>query len=426
MTSNGLGGQPPTFSPLALYTLSNAARGPARTLQIDPASGPDIRLFVGTLPPGAAPLAFRVAPAHGDPSFWALCAVVSTGGGGGQSLCLDVFGNDKATPHLAAPGSVSGQLWTVAGWGDGSWKLTNTYSGPDLKLDSKGEGGNGTMTKGEALGQHWSFTPLAGRQENGNGSGGPAAGTGALGGGGGNGTASGGNGTLGGGSNGTAVFAGPTVRVPIVPLRRDSQPFPDRTSCTHADTTLAGHRHRPHVLITKHLRALRPHRHHHPPLHATRPDQPAGQHRDGRAVRGRTAIGGGRHVGAVGAAGAAVGRGGAGVSAGRGAGVGEYAVEGATARAMWERYRGPTGTVRRWACRDARVARRVGAEPVCPWRAWRMRCTETAAPEHGDPAARATALRRTDGVRTLDMGVGIMPVARIEIQKVKPRPCASF
>ena len=200
MSSHRLQGPPPTFSPTALYTLANSALGPNRTLQIDPSSGPAILLHTAPLPAAAAPLAFRVTPAHdADRAFWNLCATVhtvSTGGGGGRSLCLDVFGDDKATPHLAAPAGVSGQLWTIAGWGDGTWRLTNEYSGPDLRLDSKEGAGNGTLTRGERKGQHWNFTALAERPENGNGSGG----------------AGGPRGYVDGGSNGTAVFAGPTVR----------------------------------------------------------------------------------------------------------------------------------------------------------------------------------------------------------------------
>ena len=50
-------------------------------------------------------------------------------------MCLDVYGDDKTRPHLAPAGNYSGQQWQVASAGDGIWKLTNSYSGPEMALD---------------------------------------------------------------------------------------------------------------------------------------------------------------------------------------------------------------------------------------------------------------------------------------------------
>lgn len=47
----------------------------------------------------------------------------------GSSMCLDVYGNDKTRPHLATAGNYSGQQWHIESRGNGTWKLTNLYSG---------------------------------------------------------------------------------------------------------------------------------------------------------------------------------------------------------------------------------------------------------------------------------------------------------
>ena len=59
----------------------------------------------------------------------------------GPSRCLDVYGDDKTRPHLTAAGNFSGQQWHVVPQGNGTWKLTNTYSGMlALAADSGGNG----------------------------------------------------------------------------------------------------------------------------------------------------------------------------------------------------------------------------------------------------------------------------------------------
>jgi len=79
----------------------------------------------------------------------------------GPGKRLDVYGNDKTMPHLGGAGNFSGQVWTIAPWGDGTWQLTNQYSGSGLHLDVY----SGTlvpfMGNGDHSGQHWAFTPLA-------------------------------------------------------------------------------------------------------------------------------------------------------------------------------------------------------------------------------------------------------------------------
>lgn len=57
----------------------------------------------------------------------------------GTNMSLDVYGDDKTRPHLTAAGRFSGQQWHIVPNGDGTWQLTNTYSGPlVLTADANG------------------------------------------------------------------------------------------------------------------------------------------------------------------------------------------------------------------------------------------------------------------------------------------------
>ncbi|KAI9762307.1 MAG: hypothetical protein M4579_000455 [Chaenotheca gracillima] len=55
----------------------------------------------------------------------------------GTKMSLDVYGDDNTRPHLAPTADVPGQQWQLSSAGDGTWRLTNSFSGPDLWLDVK-------------------------------------------------------------------------------------------------------------------------------------------------------------------------------------------------------------------------------------------------------------------------------------------------
>ena len=80
----------------------------------------------------------------------------------GAKRQLDVYGDDKLKPHLAAAGNFSGQIWIIAPWGDGTRHLENTYSGKDLYLDTM-EGGPRVALNSANVGrptQRWTITPI--------------------------------------------------------------------------------------------------------------------------------------------------------------------------------------------------------------------------------------------------------------------------
>jgi len=78
----------------------------------------------------------------------------------GTKKHLDVYGNDATKPHLADAGNYSGQIWTISPWGDGTWQLTNQYSGSGLHLDVYSDTKVPFMGDGDHTGQHWTFTSL--------------------------------------------------------------------------------------------------------------------------------------------------------------------------------------------------------------------------------------------------------------------------
>ena len=78
----------------------------------------------------------------------------------GPNKRLDVYGDDKTKPHLADSGNYSGQIWTISSWGDGTWRLTNDYSGSGLHLDVYSDTKEPFLGDGDHTGQHWVFTPI--------------------------------------------------------------------------------------------------------------------------------------------------------------------------------------------------------------------------------------------------------------------------
>lgn len=74
---------------------------------------------------------------------------------------MDVINDGtNTTPWLAATGNYSGQLWTLAPWGDGTYKLTNDFTGPGKSLDTYSDTYQPFLDTGDHSGQHWTLTPL--------------------------------------------------------------------------------------------------------------------------------------------------------------------------------------------------------------------------------------------------------------------------
>jgi hypothetical protein len=145
-------------SPLYWYRLTNAFTTPSFALDVVNDGG---KASSGTLemaPSGNfSGQYWRLVP-NPDPSSttYALYTLFL-----GANKRLDVYGDDKTKPHLADAGRYSGQIWTLKPWGDGTWQLTNQYSGPDLHLDVYSDTKVPFMGDGNHTGQHWTLTAIA-------------------------------------------------------------------------------------------------------------------------------------------------------------------------------------------------------------------------------------------------------------------------
>lgn len=77
-----------------------------------------------------------------------------------KSSSLDVI-NDNGTNslhvHLAKTGRYSGQYWRLDDWGDGTYKLTNTFTGRDRHLDVYSDTLQPHLAPGNCTGQHWTL-----------------------------------------------------------------------------------------------------------------------------------------------------------------------------------------------------------------------------------------------------------------------------
>jgi hypothetical protein len=148
-----------TIDPDSWYRLTNAHLGPSISLDVENDGA------------GNKEGLLKMSPS-GDYSgqFWRFIPQPSSGTYKIQNMflgpnrALDVYGNDKTKPHLATVGNYSGQMWTLDGWGDSTWRLLNAYSGDDLRdglrLDTYSDTHGLFMCAGNNSGQHWTLTAI--------------------------------------------------------------------------------------------------------------------------------------------------------------------------------------------------------------------------------------------------------------------------
>lgn len=134
------------------YRLTNAFQGPGFALDVKP--------------DGTGRLMTASTGGYSG-QYWRL---VDLGGGKyalrtlylGECFSLDVIadGNDD-TPWLNATGNFSGQSWSVTPWGnDGSWRLTNDFTGADRSLNVQAGSFEPIVGPGDFSGQHWFLDPI--------------------------------------------------------------------------------------------------------------------------------------------------------------------------------------------------------------------------------------------------------------------------
>lgn len=78
----------------------------------------------------------------------------------GDSRSLDVV-NDNGTSstglHFAATGPYTGQFWRLDSWGDGTYRLSNNFTGEQMHLDTYSDTLQLFLASGDYTGQHWRF-----------------------------------------------------------------------------------------------------------------------------------------------------------------------------------------------------------------------------------------------------------------------------
>ncbi|KAF2111511.1 hypothetical protein BDV96DRAFT_184254 [Lophiotrema nucula] len=83
----------------------------------------------------------------------------------GDTESLDVL-NDNGTSSTSLQfyqtGSYQGQYWRLDDWGDGTFRLSNEYTGLDMHLDTYSGTLEPFLGDGDHTGQHWSFSRVGG------------------------------------------------------------------------------------------------------------------------------------------------------------------------------------------------------------------------------------------------------------------------
>jgi len=81
----------------------------------------------------------------------------------GDSNALDVFsynGLNTIGLHFYNVGDYTGQYWRLDEWGDGTIKMSNNFTGPDILLDVASDTLEPTLAGGDSPGQHWTLSQL--------------------------------------------------------------------------------------------------------------------------------------------------------------------------------------------------------------------------------------------------------------------------
>ena len=81
----------------------------------------------------------------------------------GDGYSLDVYnteGVNSTTVYLATTGTSSGQYWTLTPWGDGTYELTNNFTGMNESLDVYSDTLQPTLDPPDYSGEHWTFTSV--------------------------------------------------------------------------------------------------------------------------------------------------------------------------------------------------------------------------------------------------------------------------
>ncbi|KAF2401120.1 hypothetical protein EJ06DRAFT_555742 [Trichodelitschia bisporula] len=137
-----------TPTPNTNYTLSNTYTGTSQLFSSSPSKDPTLTRSISPSPhnrvyftPTSTPNYFRIhTRALGD------------------NYSLDVTndaGVESTKLHFAETGDFSGQFWRLHGWGDGTVKLSNMFTGEGAHLDVYADSQVPFLGRDDHSGQHW-------------------------------------------------------------------------------------------------------------------------------------------------------------------------------------------------------------------------------------------------------------------------------
>lgn len=129
-------GSPVALDSRAWYKIRNASR-PGMALDVVNDGNQEIDAKLQMAADGNFSGQFwQIRPSTTNPGRFNLCTMWLT-----PRKSLDVYGNDKTTPHLTASGNFTGQQWRLEERAGGTWRLTNIFSGDlTLAVDASGNG----------------------------------------------------------------------------------------------------------------------------------------------------------------------------------------------------------------------------------------------------------------------------------------------
>ena len=79
----------------------------------------------------------------------------------GDGFSLDVIDDgNNATPFLNTTANYNGQVWELTPQDDGTYKLTDDFTGPQKSLDTSPDTHEPFPNFGDFSGQHWTLTPV--------------------------------------------------------------------------------------------------------------------------------------------------------------------------------------------------------------------------------------------------------------------------
>jgi M6 family metalloprotease-like protein len=143
-----------TINPGYYYKLTNQYTGPNRAVDVNGDGSGNLMIADNTDVWGQE---WRFVLVGAGPKYALRTSVL------GDAFSLDVR-NDKGVDstglNISPTTGASGQYWTLSRWYDGTYRLSNDFTGTEKHLDVSADGTIPLLDTGDKTGQHWFITPI--------------------------------------------------------------------------------------------------------------------------------------------------------------------------------------------------------------------------------------------------------------------------